>query len=274
MPDQPAPAGTAPAIRVLPTADAVSTAAAAFIADHLAAAISARGVAHWSTTGGSAAPGFYRALRVPPLRDEVDWSRVHTWWGDDRFVPADHPLSNVLSFDQGLLASGGDDSGSDTAGGSGVVIAQSQVHPVPAAEAIGRSEGPTWAAARYAAEIAAHGPAPDASGVPVFDLVVLGVGPDGHVLSVFPGSAVWDAPALCAAVPAPTHVEPHVERVTMHPRVLAAARAVLVVAAGTSKADVLGRALAGGDVRELPVRATMTPNATWLLDEAAAARLR
>lgn len=274
MPDQPAPAGTAPAIRVLPTADAVSAAAATFVADHLAAAIAARGVAHWSTTGGSAAPGFYRALRVPPLRDEVDWSRVHVWWGDDRFVPADHPLSNVLPFDQGLLASGGDDSGSDTAGGSGVVIAQSQVHPVPAAEAIGRGEGPTWAAARYAAEIAAHGPAPDASGVPVFDLVVLGVGPDGHVLSVFPGSAVWDAPGLCAAVPAPTHVEPHVERVTMHPRVLAAARAVLVVAAGTSKADVLGRALAGGDVRELPVRATMTPNATWLLDGAAAARLR
>ena len=86
-------------------------------------------------------------------------------------------------------------------------------------------------------------------------------------------SAVWDVPELCVAVPAPTHVEPHVERVTMHPRVLAAARAVLVLAAGTSKADVLGRALAGGNVRELPVRATMTPNATWLLDEAAAARL-
>lgn len=272
MPDQPAPA--APVIRVLPTAADASAAAAALIADHLAAAISARGVAHWSTTGGSAAPGFYRALRVPPLRDKVDWSRVHVWWGDDRFVPADHPLSNVLPFDQVLLASGGDDTGSDTAGGEGIVIPSSQVHPVRAAEAIGRGEGAAWAAARYAAEIVAHGPAPDDHGVPVFDLVVLGVGPDGHVLSVFPGSTVWDETGMCAAVPAPTHVEPHVGRVTMHPRVLAAARAILVVAAGASKADVLGRALAGGDVRELPVRATMTPNATWLLDEAAAASLR
>ena len=80
---------------VLPT-DAVPAAAAAEIARILAAAVEARGVAHWATTGGSAAPGIYAALREAPLRDTLDWSRIHTWWGDDRFVPADHPLSNVM----------------------------------------------------------------------------------------------------------------------------------------------------------------------------------
>lgn len=268
------PARTSPVIRVLADAEAVSAAAASSIADHLAAAISARGVAHWSTTGGSAAPGCYRALASPPLRDIVAWSAVHVWWGDDRFVPAGHPWCNVLPFEQILLASGGEDSGSDTAGHPGLVIPPSHVHAIPSWDAIGRGEDAAWAAARYVEEIRAFGPPLDRDGVPVFDLILLGVGPDGHILSVFPGSPVWDDRALVTAVPAPTHVEPHVARVTMHPRVLAAARAVLVVATGASKAGVLGRALAGGDVRELPVRATMTPNATWLLDEAAAAGLR
>jgi 6-phosphogluconolactonase len=113
----------------------------------------------------------------------------------------------------------------------------------------------------------------DAPGTPVFDLVVVGVGPDGHVLSVFPGSAVWDSAATCVAVPAPTHIEPHVARVTLHPRALAAARSVLVVAAGASKAANLGRAWTGDDVRELPVRAARLGTATWILDEAAAAQL-
>ena len=109
--------------------------------------------------------------------------------------------------------------------------------------------------------------------MPVFDVLVLGVGTDGHVLSVFPGSAAWDEAALVVAVPAPTHLEPHIERVTMHPDVVAAARSVLVVSTGASKAAVLGRAWRGDDVRELPVRMTMDTNATWLLDEAAAADL-
>ena len=101
----------------------------------------------------------------------------------------------------------------------------------------------------------------------------LGVGPDGHVLSVFPGSAVWDAGTNVAPVPAPTHVEPHVERVTIHPRLLAAAGEVLVVTTGAGKAANLGLAWTGDDARELPLRAARLPNAVWILDEAAAAEL-
>jgi 6-phosphogluconolactonase len=103
--------------------------------------------------------------------------------------------------------------------------------------------------------------------------MILGVGPDGHILSVFPGSAVWDQAETVCAVPAPTHIEPHVARVTMHPRLVAAARAVLVIAAGGSKAANLGRAWTGDDVRELPVRAARLGTATWFLDEAAAAEI-
>ena len=273
-----------PLVRVLPTADAVAEAAASEIAMSLAAAIEERGVAHWSTTGGSAAPGIYRHLRVPPLRDLVDWSRVHVWWGDDRFVPADDPLSNVLPLEELLLAAdptdaggGGPDGGKPGhAGGGdlgGVRILPEHLHPVPVAEALVHGDGPAGAAAAYETALLLAGPSPDDDGVPVFDVIVLGVGPDGHVLSVFPGSAVWDAGSLVVAVPAPAHVEPHVERVTMHPDLLSAARSVLVVSAGASKAAVLGRAWGGDDVRELPVRATMATNATWLLDEAAAADL-
>jgi 6-phosphogluconolactonase len=267
-----------PVLRVLPSPDDLWAAAAAEIAHVLATAITERGVAHWSTTGGSAAPGIYRHLGKAPLRDTVDWARVHIWWGDDRFVPSDHPLSNVLPLDQVLLASGGDESrsGPPTAAvgitGDGVTIPAQNLHPVPVTEAIGHG-GAAWAAARYAGELRDFGPAAGGDGIPAFDLLLLGVGEDGHILSVFPGSGAWDEAALCVAIPAPTHVEPHVERVTMHPRIVGAARRVLVVAAGGSKAGPLGRAWTGDDVRELPVRATRLASATWMLDEAAAAQL-
>jgi len=256
-----------PIVRVVPTADNVAEAAAAEIATSLAAAIVERGVAHWSTTGGSAAPGIYRHLRIPPLRDLVDWSRVHVWWGDDRFVPADDPLSNVLPLNDLLLAADGD------GGGDGIRIPAANLHPVPARAAAAAGGGPAEAAALYQTSLLLDGPERNEEGVPVFDVLVLGVGPDGHVLSVFPGSAVWDEAALVCAVAAPTHVKPHVERVTMHPDVVAAARCVLVVSSGASKAAVLGRAWGGDDAREVPVRMTMATNATWILDEAAATDL-
>jgi 6-phosphogluconolactonase len=251
-----------PALLVLPDAGGVYGAAARLIADGLAAAIDARGVAHWSTTGGSAAPGIYLGLLAPPLRDAVDWSRVHAWWGDDRFVTSGDTLSNVRPFDEILLAPGG-----------GLPIPAANVHPIGVAAAIELGEGPEGAAAAYAAELAAAGPGAGLDGDPAFDVLVLGVGPDGHILSVFPWSPAWDASTLVTGVAAPTHVEPHVPRVTIHPRLVAAARSVVVVTAGASKADVMARAWAGGDLRELPLRATLLPQATWVLDEAAATGL-
>ncbi len=268
-----------PELRVLSSPDAVAEAAATEIAGALAEAIAARGVGHWVTTGGSSAPGIYHHLGRAPLRERVDWSRVHVWWGDDRFVPSDHPLSNALPLNQILLTSGGDEEtgspeSADVAGhGEGVRIPAAQLHEVAVTEAIAHSGGAAWAAARYAAEIEQAGPPAGSDGVPAFDVLIMGVGPDGHVMSVFPGSAVWDATATVVAVPAPTHVEPHVDRVTLHPRLIAAARRVIVVTTGAGKADLLARAWGGADVRELPVGAARLPQAVWLLDEAAAARL-
>jgi 6-phosphogluconolactonase len=82
---------------------------------------------------------------------------------------------------------------------------------------------------------------------------------------------VWDRGENVVEVPAPTHIEPHIARVTMHPRLIAAARQVVVITSGASKADALAKAWAGADERQIPVRAARIPTATWFLDEAAAA---
>jgi 6-phosphogluconolactonase len=267
-----------PQLRVLPDAEAAVLAAATAIADGIRSAIEARGVAHWVTTGGSAAAPMYRALGSPPLRDRIDWQRVHVWWGDDRFVPPDHPASNVQPLEQILLSTGGDEGQVGTlnadagAHGLGVVIDADHRHPIRVSEAIARGTGTEGAAAAYVDELTtlvAKGP----DGLPVFDVLVLGVGGDGHLLSVFPGSAVWDRAELVVGVPAPTHIEPHIARVTIHPRVIGAAREVVVVTTGASKAESLAKAWAGADEREIPVRAARIPTATWFLDEAAAAKL-
>ena len=96
--------GGEPELRILDDQDATAKAAAELIAATLHEAIDRRGRADWATTGGSAPIGIYRQLASDPLRHSVPWEQVHVWWGDDRFVPRDHPLSNVLPFDQILLS--------------------------------------------------------------------------------------------------------------------------------------------------------------------------
>lgn len=258
---------------VVPDAAAAADSAAHRIAGALADAVGAHRRAHWATTGGSAAPPLYRRLAAPPLRDVVPWERVHVWWGDDRFVPADHPESNVLPFTQVLLGAFRANEALEHAPGAEppMSIPVGHVHPVPVAEAIARGEGSAWAAARYTEALRGEELPRDAAGWPVLDLVLLGVGPDGHVLSVFPGSAAFDATEPAVAVPAPRHIGPHLERVSLNPALVGAAIRVIVVATGSSKAEALASAWAGGDPREIPARIAARPGATWILDEAAAA---
>ena len=282
---EPVPAGE-PEIVVVADRDAASEAAARRIATALAESAANRGRANWLTTGGSTPTGIYRRLAVAPLRDAVPWDRVHLWWGDDRFVPRDHPLSNVMPADQVLLGAAAY-SGQSGSGGSGIDIATgvepgapipvSNVHAMPIAEAIGEGHSPAWAAARYDGELralASTGGLHVVSGFPVFDLVLLGLGPDGHLLSVFPASPIWDEEAWVTDIPAPTHVEPHVARITLHPGILGVARHVLVVAHGSAKSDVLATILGSPrDVRQWPAQAARRAGAVWILDAAAAARL-
>jgi 6-phosphogluconolactonase len=271
-----------PAIGVLRDADAVSAAAADQIADLLRDAVDARGRADWATTGGSAPIGIYRRLGTAPFRETVPWFGVHLWWGDDRYVPRDHPLSNILPADQILLAAAahsGTDWLADEPGDAieglhpGAPLPIENVHPFPTGEAIGEARGPEWAAAQYEVELRGAG-LETRDGWPVFDLVLLGVGPDGHILSVFPGPTALDETAWALAVPAPTHVEPHVARVTLNPRVLDVARHVLVVVHGAAKAEVVATIFGGErDPLRWPAQLVRRRGVGWLLDEAAAARL-
>ena len=148
------------------------------------------------------------------------------------------PESNVKPFDDIMLGISGAEEG--TAGGihAGVPIPIENVHPFPTGEAIGRGLGAAGCAARLAQELRSVG-LPAVDGWPAFDLVLLGVGGDGHILSVFPGSPALDAKELALAIPAPTHIGPHLERVTLNPAVVGAAARVLVVVSGADKAATI-----------------------------------
>jgi 6-phosphogluconolactonase len=259
-----------PELVVVQDAEAASGVAAERIAEALKAAVAARGVAHWSTTGGSTPGAIYRQLAGPAFREAVPWDRVHLWWGDDRWVPDTDVLSNAIACWDLLVTS--------------VPVPHDQVHAMPIGRAMAEGRPASWAASVYADELRAAGLPLDGAGFPVLDIVLVGIGSDGHVFSVFPGSPTWDDPAWAQAVPAPAHIAPHVERVTLHPRILAAARLPLVVAHGPSKTAVVGRVFglrrhepgdeAGPqreDERALPALLARRSGAVWILDEAAAA---
>jgi len=274
--------GGEPHIVILADPDAVAEEGARRVAGRLRLAVERRNRADWATTGGSAPSGIYRYLAVPPLSDEVPWDGVHLWWGDDRYVPADHPLSNVLPAEQillnatalaGVSGTGGEPLDVRLGVAAGVSIPTIQVHPFRMADAIGESRGPAWAAARYEAELRESGI--DTEGDwPVFDLILLGIGPDGHLMSVFPGSAAFDSRDWVLPIPAPSHVEPHVSRATLNPAVLDVAREIVVVVTGESKAQILGTVFGDErDTRRWPAQLVRRAGTTWLLDQAAAASL-
>jgi 6-phosphogluconolactonase len=274
---------TEPTVVTLADPEACSVAAAERIVEILDVAIDDRGEAHWATTGGSTPAAIYKQLAFPPLRDEIDWRKVRLWFTDERFVPIDHPQSNAKIamdwlIDAGAFAneSGTGESGVDVATGRapGVPIRRDDIHPFPVAQAIGEGRDPDWAAARYVEELRADGPDEDDEGVPAFDLMLLGMGPDGHLLSVFPNSPAFDTTAWAVGIPAPTHVEPHIARVTLNPSLVPAAREVVMVTHGSAKADVLHDVLRGPvEPRRLPSQLARRAGATWIVDRAAAARL-
>lgn len=247
-----------PRVLIVTGPDAMARTAADIVIAAIAGAIGGRGVAHVALTGGSSATGLYRELRSAERLPAVDWSRVHLWFGDERLVPTEHPDSNAGLATRELLGPGGP---------------AAVVHPMLAGVDATATDAGIVAAGLYAAELAAA--LPDAGGVPVFDLLLVGMGPDGHILSVFP-----DSPALMAGmplvlpIPAPSHIPPALPRVTLNPVVIGAARAVLLIAGGAAKAptvaDVLGT---NWDPVRLPAQLCDCATATWLLDPDSAALL-
>ena len=251
---------TEPEVIVFPMPSDVSHAAAVQIADALIDAVERRGVAHWVTTGGSTPGQIYRHLADSELRETVPWERVHLWWSDDRWVPPDDILSNALVCWDILLRD--------------APVPVDQVHVIPIADAMNTGEGPQVVAERYEATIRSAGIDLDDAGFPRMDVILVGVGSDGHLFSVFPDSPTWDDPRWVQAVEAPTHIAPRVARVTLHPAFVAAARLPLVVIHGAAKSNILGDIFGSlVDVRRWPAQLARRSGAIWLLDSAAATGL-
>jgi 6-phosphogluconolactonase len=245
-----------PEITVFDTAEALADGAAEWIASALSDAIDARGAAHFALAGGSSPVATYRVLARRDLG--VQWPAVHLWWSDDRYVPPDHPQSNAGLVLATLLEA-------DEEKTRGADVPAHNVHEWPIAEAIEAGHDADWAASEYAEEVLRHVPAVD--GRPVFDVLLLGVGPDGHVMSLFPGSPGLqpDAP-LTLAVPAPTHVEPHLPRVTFRGSVADDARNLLVLVNDPMKANVVAGLLGGPrDPGVYPGELARRRGANWLL---------
>jgi 6-phosphogluconolactonase len=234
-------------------AAALTDAAAAILRRGLARAIEARGACHVALAGGRTPKGVYERLAAAG-EPAIDWTRVHVAFGDERLVPPDHPDSNYAMARAALL--------------DRVPVPAAQVHRVRGESADGEA-----AAAAYGASLAAaFGLA--AGAWPVFDLVLLGLGADGHTASLFPHTpALHERRRIAAAVEAPATPS---RRVTLTFPVLNAGRAIVILASGADKAPAVARALAPeGDVEATPVRG-IHPAAgtlTWLLDAAAAAAL-
>lgn len=212
--------------------------------------------AHLAVTGGGILEQVFAALaaRGPAL----EWGRVHVWWGDERYVPSDSEERNDRAA-MGLLF-------------DKVDVDPRKLHRMPASDA-GFGDDVEAAADSYAAELAAAVPGGGEGAVPAFDAVLLGVGPDGHCASLFPGHpgtrvvdtsviAVHDSPK-----PPPT-------RISLTFPALDAAKEIWFVVSGSGKADAVARALSGAPREEVPSAGPHGRHRTlWLLDEDAAAKL-
>lgn len=199
-------------------------------------------------TGGTVGIDVLRQLRQAASHDAVDWRRVELWWGDDRFVPADSDERNEKQAREALL--------------DHVPLDPALVHPMaPSDGAFGTDVDA--AAADYARQV-------DRSDG--FDITLLGLGPDGHVASVFPESpGVYDTRTAMAVRNSP---KPPPTRISLSLPTIRTSKEVWVVTAGSGKADAVAMAFGGaGEVAIPAVGATGTRRTLWLMDRDAAARL-
>ncbi|MCK7621981.1 6-phosphogluconolactonase [Streptomyces sp. RS10V-4] len=257
---------SAPQVVVHRDKELMARAAAARLITRIVDAQSARGSASVVLTGGRNGNGLLAALAEAPARDAVDWSRLDLWWGDERFLPDGDPERNHTQAREVLLDS--------------VPLDPARVHPMPSSDGAYGHDADA-AAEAYAAELAAAaGPehyrsaAADAGGpVPSFDVLLLGVGPDTHVASLFPElPGVRERERTVVGVhgapkPPPT-------RISLTLPAIRAAREVWLLAAGADKANAVAMALSGaGEIQAPAAGARGRGRTLWLLDEAAADQL-
>jgi 6-phosphogluconolactonase len=233
--------------KIIAVADPAALAKAA--ADRVLAGIAANAArVAICLAGGSSPKQLYQLLATEAYRSRIPWDRVHWFVGDERFVPAADPLSNIAMMRDAFLDR---------------CAPIANIHPIAT-----DSAGPDEAARRYERELKSFYGADELDpGRPLFDVVLLGVGPDGHTASLFPGyPAVEETRRWVIEVPK-AHMEPFVPRVTLTLPALGSCREMLIEASGAGKRPILNRVFAGED---LPAnRARSTGETIWLVDTAA-----
>ncbi|MEY9844984.1 6-phosphogluconolactonase [Streptacidiphilus sp. MAP5-3] len=249
---------TAPQLVVHRDKELMALAAAARLITRIVDAQSARGTASVVLTGGRNGNALLAAVAASPARDAIDWSRLDLWWGDERFLPEGDPERNYTQARAELL--------------DAVPLDPARVHPMPASDGPDGND-PEAAAASYAAELAKAARPQDRLRVPEFDVLLLGVGPDTHVASLFPElPGVRETELTVIGVrgapkPPPT-------RVSLTLPTIRAAREVWLLAAGDDKADAVRLALSGPGPIQAPASGAIGRQRTlWLLDRAAAAKI-
>ena len=256
-------------VTVVGDAAAVAQAAAELFVEATAGAAAARGKSLVGLTGGSSAPPLYAALRSEARRSKIPWDSMEFFFSDERAVGPSDPLSNFGLADRELLGPLG--------------IGAERIHRLR-----GEARDLDAEAARAAAELrqiasaagAASGSLVYRPGAPPrLDLLLLGLGPDGHLCSLFAGTDVAVEKGddlLYRAVAAPTQVEPRVPRLTLTPAEVVLARTVVLMTSGAKKAEVLARALKGPeDLKACPAQWLRRAHGRVVIvcDEAAAAKL-
>ena len=183
-------------------------------------------------TGGTMGSAVLSAINESPARDTIDWSGVHFWWGDERWLPRGDAERNETQAREALL--------------DHIAIDAGNIHAFPAS---GEGIELDAAAELYALELAAH--AVEGSALPRFDITFLGVGPDGHVASLFPEQAgIRETEATVVSVRnAP---KPPPERLSLTLPVINSSTRIWMVLAGADKASALGLSLAGASINEVP----------------------
>ena len=238
-------------VRVAPDPEGAAVVAAEAVAGAARAAIAARGAFHLALAGGRTPLPLYRRLAAEPAL--LDWSRVHVWFGDERAVPWDHPESNYRMAREALL--------------DRVPVPAGQVHPIRARTAYIRQD-----AAAYGERMRRLLP-PGAHGFPALDLVLLGLGADGHTASLFPGTCILhhrDRPVEANYVP-----QLRAWRISLTYPALEDAREALFLVTGPEKAGAVRRTLcpAPAGAPTPAGRLCAARRTRWALDAAAAARL-
>ncbi len=235
----------------------LARAVAARLVTRLVDAVYAAGRAHLVLTGGGIGTMVLTELAAAPARDAVDWRAIDFWWGDERFAPTGDPDRNETGARAALLDK--------------IEVDPARVHPMPGPDGPD-GDDPEAAAARYAAELAAATRPEDHGPVPSFDVLMLGIGPEGHVASLFPGMpAVYDKRPVVAVRGSP---KPPPIRLSLTFPSIQAAREVWILASGQEKASAVALALSDAGPVQVPAAGARGRQRTlFLIDQAAAAKL-